>query len=256
MSVQATRSGISKREIEVEERVSGRHSIVTTAAIGFLAYYFIVMWHELLGHGTAMYILGARHFVLTSTSLDTTDWAATRSVTLGDRFIAMAGFFSNIALGLATYPILKVVLQRGKNLKLSLFLWLMSAVGVFIGCIYPVYSGIFGVGDWSDAIMDLPFHAFLRTSEIIVGTIMCLGCLRFFAVTFGKFPEDLRGLSLIPYFSAALIFSIAGLRIPQGPHLMLISVIPAALMGQSILLFIVPIARTSTELFSGANNSF
>lgn len=222
---------------------SGKHSIWTTAAVGFLAYYCIVMWHELLGHGTAMYILGARHFILTSTSLDTTDWAATRAVTLGDRWVAMAGAISNIVLGLALYPVLRVMLRRRANPALCLFLWLMSAVGIYIGCIYPVYSGIFGVGDWSDAIVHLPHHALLRTLEIVVGTILCLGCLRFFAVSFGKFPEDLRRLSLIPYFSAALIFSVAGLRIPHGAYLMLISVIPAALMGQSILLFIVPIAR-------------
>lgn len=226
-----------------QDRCSGEHSIWTTAAIGFLAYYCIVMWHELLGHGTVMYLLGARHFLLTSTSLDTTDLGHHMLVTTGDRFVSMAGSWSNILLGITLYPLFKVLFQRGTNLALCLFLWLVSAVGVFIGCIYPVYSGIFGVGDWADAIAQLPHHALLRGLEIVVGTILCLGSARFFAVSFGKFPEDLRRLSLIPYFSAALIFSVAGLRIPNGTHLMLISVIPAALMGQSMLLFVVPLAR-------------
>jgi hypothetical protein len=225
-----------------DDRHSGKHSIWTTAAIGFLAYYCIVMWHELAGHGTAMYLLGARHFILTSTSLDTTDWAATQQVTTGDRFVSMAGSFSNILLGIALYPLFKTLFQRGTNLALCLFLWLVSAVGVFIGCIYPVYSGIFGVGDWAEAIAQLPHHALLRGLEIVVGTILSLGSARFFAVSFGKFPEDLRRLSLIPYFSAALVFSVAGLRVPNGTYL-IISVIPAALIGQSILVFVAPLAR-------------
>jgi hypothetical protein len=47
-----------------------RHSVPTLAAIGFLAYYVVTMCHEVLGHGVAFYMLGAHHFVLTSTSMD------------------------------------------------------------------------------------------------------------------------------------------------------------------------------------------
>jgi hypothetical protein len=39
------------------------------------------------------------------------------------------------------------------------------------------------------------------------------------------------------------VFCLAGLRIPNGAELMVISVIPAALLGQSILVFVTPAAR-------------
>jgi hypothetical protein len=46
---------------------SDRHSVWTLSALGFLSYYVTVMWHEVVGHGSMMYLIGARHFILTST---------------------------------------------------------------------------------------------------------------------------------------------------------------------------------------------
>jgi hypothetical protein len=67
-----------------------RHSIWTLAAIGFLAYYITVMWHEIIGHGSMMYLFGVRHFVLTSTSIDALDHPAnTQDGTFGGRLIAI-----------------------------------------------------------------------------------------------------------------------------------------------------------------------
>ena len=76
-----------------------RHSVPTLAAIGFLAYYVVTMCHEVLGHGVAFYMLGAHHFVLTSTSMDSSDTlAAFAPRSLGYRFICAAAhsplFFS------------------------------------------------------------------------------------------------------------------------------------------------------------------
>src|SRR5258708_39445150 len=50
-----------------------KHNLVTLAAVGFLAYYTVVMCHEGAGHGLALYLFGARHFVLTPTSIHITD---------------------------------------------------------------------------------------------------------------------------------------------------------------------------------------
>jgi len=78
-----------------------RHSVPTLAAIGFLAYYVVTMCHEVLGHGVAFYMLGAHHFVLTSTSIDSSDTlVAFAPGTLGYRFICAAGSLSTILLGI------------------------------------------------------------------------------------------------------------------------------------------------------------
>ena len=235
---------MSEQLSSIDREHSDKHSFWTLAAVGFLAYYVTVMWHEVVGHGSVMYLIGARHFILTSTSIDTSDLqAAAQSVTLGDRLVSMAGSVSNVVLGILLYPLFRVLCRKNASLTLRLFLWLLMAVGLFIGFIYPVYSGVFGVGDWSDAIESLPHHALLRVLGVVIGTLFCIGVVRFFAMRFADFPENLWRLSLIPYFSAALVFCLAGLRIPGGGRLMIISAIPAALIGQSILLFVTPIAR-------------
>jgi hypothetical protein len=223
-----------------------RHSISTLSAIGFLAYYITVMWHEIIGHGSMMYLFGVRSFVLTSTSINMDALllpARARDGTVGGRLIAMNGAISNVILGVALYSVLRILTRRNANLTWRVFVWLLAALNVFIGFIYPFYSGAFGVGDWSDAIVGLPHHALLRVLEAVSGAVLSAGTVVFFAKSFARFPESLWRLSLVPFCAATVVFCLAGLCIPDGAKLMVISVIPAALIGQSILVFVTPVAR-------------
>ena len=221
-----------------------RHSVPTLAAIGFLAYYVVLMCHEVLGHGVAFRMLGAHHFVLTSTSIDSSDTlAAFAPATLGYRFINAAGSLSTILLGILLYPLLILAMRKRANITLRIFLWLVVAVGIFHGFCYFIYSGLAGVGDWKEVIAFWPHQTLLRVLEVVFGTLICIGVVRFFAALFSTFPENLTLLALVPYASATFIFCLAGLRIPNGKYLMLISVLPASLMGQAILVFVAPVAR-------------
>jgi hypothetical protein len=221
-----------------------RHSIWTLSAIGFLAYYITVMWHEIIGHGALMYLFGARHFLLTSTSIDALDLPPNaQDGTLAGRLILLDGAISNVVLGVVLYFVFRILTRRNANLTCRFFLWLLAALNVFIGFIYPFYSGTFGVADWSDAIVGLPHHALLRILETAGGAVLSAGTVVFFARSFARFPESLWRLSLVPFCAAAIVFCLAGLRIPNGAELMVISVIPAALLGQSILVFVTPLAR-------------
>ena len=91
--------------------------------------------------------------------------------------------------------------------------------------------------------MGPPHHALLCALETVSGAVLCTGTVAFFGVSFARFPESLWRLSLVPYCAAAVVFCLAGLRIPHGAELMITSVIPAALLGQSILVLVAPIAR-------------
>ena len=222
----------------------GQVSIWTLAALGFLAYYITVMWHEIMGHGLTLYLIGAHHFILTSTSMNSPDIQYTAdTITLGNRVVSVDGAISNIVLGLALFPLFRSLTRKNANFTLRLFLWLLCALNIFLGFVYPVFSGIFGVADFAQAILSLPHHALLRVLEVVIGTLFCVITVRFFAVSFAEFPENRWRLALIPYVSASIVFCLAGLRNPNGAHSMFISVLPAALMGQSILLFVTPIAR-------------
>lgn len=223
---------------------SRRHNLWTLAALGFLAYYITAMWHEIAGHGFAMYLLGIHRFILTSTSMFSPDRQfAAGQITLGDRLVAAAGAIANIVLGITIYPLFRHLTRSGANLTLRLFLWLLVALNFFLAFVYVFYSGVFGVADFSNAIASLPHHALLRVSEVVFGTLFSIATVRFFAVSFAEFPENLWRLSLVPYVSASLIFCAAGLRNPAGFYIMMIAVIPAALIGQSILVFVTPLAR-------------
>jgi hypothetical protein len=223
-----------------------RHSIWTLSAIGFLAYYITVMWHEIVGHGSLMYLFGVRHFCLTSTNISMDGLvlpARAQDGTIGGRLIAMNGAISNVILGVAAYFVFRTATRRNASLTWRVFLWLLSALNVFIGFIYPFYSGISGVADWSDAITGLPHHALLRILETAGGAILSAGTVVFFARSFARFPDSLWRLSVVPFCASTLVFCLAGLRIPNGAQQMVISVIPAALLGQSILVFVTPVAR-------------
>jgi hypothetical protein len=202
------------------------------------------MWHEIAGHGSIMYLIGVRHFILTSTSMTSPDihFDAAR-ITPGLRLVLVAGATANIVLGTALYPLFRFLIHRNANLTLRLFLWLLIALNFFLGFVYLFYSGVFGVADFSMAIVSLPHHALLRVLEVVIGALLCIATVRFFAASFARFSENLWRLSLVPYVSASLIFCAAGLRNPAGFYIMIISVIPSALIGQSILVFVTPLAR-------------
>lgn len=235
---------VEKVAVPAEHGRSLQHNVWTLAAVGFLAYYVTVMWHEVLGHGSVMYLLGVRDFVLTSTSmLPQNMHSGGGHVTLGTRLVVLGGPFSNTVLGLALFPLFRFLTRSKANLTVRYFLWLLIALNFFLGFAYMVFSGIFGVGDFAIAIAFLPYHALLRVLEVVVGTLLCVGTVRFFAVSFAEFPEDLWRLSLVPYVSATLVFCAAGLRNPAGAYIMMASVVPAALMGQGILPFVTPLAR-------------
>ena len=221
-----------------------RHNVWTLAAVGFLAYYVTVMWHEVLGHGTVMYLFGERHFILTSTSMfSQSAHSAGQQVSLSSRLIVLGGPFSNTLLGFVLYPVFRSLARSNANVTVRYLFWLLTALNFFLGFAYMVFSGIFGVGDFAIAIAFLPYHPLLRVLEVLVGTGLCAATVRFFAVSFAEFPEELWRLALVPYISATLVFCLAGLRNPAGAYIMMASVVPAALMGQGILHFVTPVAR-------------
>ena len=224
------------------EMLSGNHNILTLAAVGFLAYYVVGMWHELLGHGLALCLYGARHFVLTSTSLGSTDRLVSRS-SAAPRVIEAAGSLSTIVFGIGLYPLVYRTFRDRANPVLRLFLWLVAAIGIFHGFSYIAFSGVANVGDWKEVIAHWPHQELLRTLEIVFGVAVCAWEVSFFAKLFGEFSESLSRLALVPYFSGTVGFCLAGLRLPHAAYYFAISVIPASLIGQGILVFVAPVAR-------------
>ncbi|WP_394845117.1 hypothetical protein LZC95_49700 [Pendulispora brunnea] len=221
------------------------HDILTLSAIGYIAYYLIVQWHEVVGHGLPFYLMGSRHLLLTSTSMDAPDNIPAVAVgTMGSRFVSVSGSLSTILLALVLYPWLRHAIRTRANISLRFFLWLMVAIGFFHGCCYPTYSGIFGAGDWADIIALWPHQGLLRAIEIVLGIVLCTVTVRAFAPLFGTFSESLVRLAMVPYLAGTVGTGIGGFFLPaEQMYYIIIGLIPSALIGQGVLLFIVPRAR-------------
>lgn len=220
------------------------HNFFTLAAVGFLAFYTVVMCHEILGHGGADYFYGARQFYLTSLSMGITDQPTSSSGWIDPgRVIAAAGSLSTIALSLILYPLLKSLFAKGEKPTLCLYVWLLVFIGFFHGFSYIAFSGLANVGDWSAVISDWPHPPLLRVLEVVLGTTVCAVIVRWGAPYFALFPESLTKLALVPYFAATVLFCVASIRLHNARYFMLISAIPGSLIGQAILPMIAPVAR-------------
>jgi hypothetical protein len=220
------------------------HNPLTLCALGFLAFYIVVMCHEIVGHGAAFYFYGARHFVLTSTSMDSPDQLSSHTSGINaSRIVAAAGSLSTILLALAFYPLLRRLSGNCKNPVFCLFVWLLVSLSLFHGFAYIAFSGMTGLGDWAEFIGSWPHPLFLRIVEVAVGLIACAMVVRYCARFFALFPENLTRLALIPYSAATLLFCLASVRLPHAVHYMLISVVPGSMIGQGILTVITPVAR-------------
>lgn len=214
----------------------GRHDLLTLMALGCVVYFITVMGHEILGHGVVMALSGIRSFVLTSTSIDGTDpgeFADYSSV--AGRAIVMAGSAFNVLLAALIHAVLSSRRNWAGAPVLHLCLRLLVTVNLSLGLVYLLFSAIFGVGDWAMAIDGLPHQLLLRSVEILIG----LAGLYLSARIMGGWLRDYSGKPAVlvraPYLASVVAFCVIGSRVPD-PYLILTSVFPAPILGQSPLI--------------------
>jgi hypothetical protein len=125
------------------------------------------------------------------------------------------------------------------------FLLITCAFNLFTGTGYFFFSGVTNFGDWAAVISGLHLHWLWRWLLVLVGA-----CSYFYAalvvgigfVGYVGIPRHqqgrLRRVTIIPYFSAILLASFAGLLNPLGMQLLWQSALPATGGGQSALLWL------------------
>lgn len=215
---------------------AGRHDLPTLMALGCIVYFITVMGHELLGHGVVMALSGIRSFVLTSTSIDGTDpseFADYASAT--GRAIVMAGSAFNILLAALVYAVLSSRRNWAGALVLQLGLRLLVTVNLSLGLVYLLFSAIFGVGDWAVAIDGLSHQGLLRSVEILIGLAGLYLSARIMGGWLRYYSGKPAMLVWAPYLASVVAFCAIGSRVPD-PYIILISVFPAPILGQSALI--------------------
>jgi hypothetical protein len=159
------------------------------------------------------------------------------------RLVVSGGTLANLVAALVFWIVLRRVTRGSVRWR---FLLLASlAFNLFAGTGYFFFSGVTNFGDWAVVIDGLPAHWLWRSLLVVVGIASYFGAVlavgtglvRYVGVARSDLRR-LRRLTWIPYFSAVVLLSVAGLLNPIGIQLMWQSALPAAAGAHSGLLWL------------------
>jgi hypothetical protein len=214
--------------------VGANDDALTACAISLVAEMLGDVVHEGLGHAAVALLSGAKSGVLSTVA-----WSSE-----GDsRLVAAGGTLANLAAGLVFWIVLRRMTRR--SVRLRFFLLTSVAFNLFAGTGYFFFSGVTNFGDWAAVINGLPAHWLWRSLLVVVGIasyfgavlVVGTGLVRYVGVPRNDLRR-LRKLTWIPYFSAVVLLSVAGLLNPIGIQLMWQSALPAAAGAHSGLLWL------------------
>ena len=208
--------------------------ILTICAICVLAAILSNVLHEGVGHGLTALLTGAKSGLLTTVA-----WSSA----FDSRLVAAGGTLVNLAAALAFW----LALPSDKNAPMltRYFLLISCAFNLFSGTGYFFFSGVTDFGDWATVISGLHPHWLWRVLLVALGAAsyyasvlaVGVGLVRYVGVPREQ-QRRLRKLTIMPYFSAVVLLSIAGLLNPLGIQLLWQSALPATAGGQSGLLWL------------------
>jgi hypothetical protein len=217
-----------------EPPTSRADDALTICAISIVAGILTNILHEGVGHGLVALLTGAKSGVLTTVA-----WSSA----FDSRLVAAGGTLVNLAAALVFWLALRSA--KHASMPVRYFLLITYAFNLFTGTGYFFFSGVTDFGDWAAVISGLHPHWLWRVLLVIVGAssyyaaalIVGIGLVRHVGV-----PRDqqgrLRRLTIVPYFSAIVLSSVAGLLNPLGIQLLWQSALPATAGGQSGLLWL------------------
>jgi hypothetical protein len=208
--------------------------VLTICAISIVAGILTNILHEGVGHGFVALLTGAQSGVLTTVA-----WSSA----FDSRLVAAGGTLVNLAAALVFW----IALRNAKHASMPTryFLLITCAYNLFTGTGYFFFSGVTNFGDWAAVISGLRQHWLWRALLVIVGAssyfaaavVVGIGLMRYLGIPRHQ-QGRLRKLTMVPYLSAILLASVAGLLNPLGIQLLWQSALPATAGGQSGLLWL------------------
>jgi hypothetical protein len=218
----------------VQEPASSTDDVLTTCAISIVAGILANILHEGVGHGLTALLTGAKSGVLTTVA-----WSSA----FDSRLVEAGGTLANLVAGLIFWFVLRSV--KSDSLPMCYFLLISCAFNLLTGTGYFFFSGVTNFGDWAAVITGLDPHWLWRALLAVVGAssyyaavlVVGVGLVRHVGVPRDKHGR-LRKLTVVPYLSAIVLSSVAGLLNPLGMQLLWQSALPATAGGQSGLLWL------------------
>jgi hypothetical protein len=208
--------------------------IPAICAISVVAGILTNVLHEGVGHGLVALLTGAKSGVLTTVA-----WSSA----FDSRLVEAGGTLVNLTAALVFWLALRSATHA--SMPVRYFLFITYAFNLFTGTGYFFFSGVTDFGDWAAVISGLHPHWLWRVLLVIVGAssyyaaalIVGIGLVRHVGVSRDQ-QGRLRRLTIVPYFSAIVLSSVAGLLNPLGIQLLWQSALPATAGGQSGLLWL------------------
>ena len=214
--------------------ILSRDDALTICAISIVAAVLSNVLHEGLGHGMTALLTGAKSGVLTTVA-----WSSA----FDSRLVEAGGTLVNVAAALLFWLIL--LGARNAPIAARHFLLISCAFNLFSGTGYFLFSGVTDFGDWAAVIAGLDSHWLWRSLLVLVGAASYYAAVRIVGIGVVRYvgvPREeqgrLRKLTIVPYLSAVLLYSMAGLLNPLGTQLLWQSALPASAGGQSGLLWL------------------
>ena len=207
---------------------------LTICAISIVAGILTNVLHEGVGHGLTALLTGAKSGVLTTVA-----WSSA----FDSRLVEAGGTLANLAAGLVFW----LALSSAKNASMPTryFLLITCAFNLFTGTGYFFFSGVTNFGDWAAVISGLHLHWLWRALLVVVGACSYFAAVLVVGIGFVRYvgiPRHqqgrLRKFTILPYLSAILLASVAGLLNPLGIQLLWQSALLATAGGQSGLLWL------------------
>ncbi len=207
----------------------------TLCAISILAVVLSTMLHEGIGH--AAIAIATLHASGTLTSLA---WSSPQD----SRLVLAGGTLVNLAAGIVFWFLLRITQPRP---ALRLFLLLSMAFNLLTGAGYFFFSGVSNFGDWADFIQGLHPAWLWHLGLIVVGILAYYASILLIGTSLirrmGAPLSDasrFRRLTLIPYFTAIVTATLAGLLNPLGMKYVLLSAVASTAGGLSGLCWMRP----------------
>jgi len=205
-----------------------RHDIRTIVSMAVIGSAAATLLHEGLGHGVIAWLRGDIPTELTSNHL---------SSVRADRWVEAGGTLVNLCAGS-----LALIGSRsaGSRQNLRYFLWIFAALNLLPGAGYFLFSGILGLGDWSEVIRGAAHQGILRVVMTLFGAGLYVLAVRQLAIAVKPYcpsRPDYNTVGRVPYYAACLFSCAAGALDPLGLKLFLISTVPAAFGGSSGLMW-------------------
>ena len=225
---------VSPVALQQKQLSLGADDVLTICSISIVASILTNILHEGVGHGLVALLTGATSGVLTTVA-----WSST----FDSRLVEAGGTLANLAAALVFWFALRSA--KLASMPMRYFMLITCAFNLFTGTGYFFFSGVTNFGDWTVVISGLHPHWLWRSVLVVVGAssyyvavlVVGIGLVRYVGVPRNQ-QGRLRRLTIVPYFSAVVLSSVAGLLNPLGMQLLWQSALPATAGGQSGLLWL------------------